>query len=127
MRKIKFNCRSIAGGYDSQLKLQTELKETIGYYFGWSNWHFAVHRFFYASGYCGGWRVTELSTGCGITGLRLTRKEALQQFEEMKLKSFKKYGKFAVNSFQVELKRQINNMLEDYDIANDVSQFAEAN
>jgi len=123
MKKIKFNCRNIVGGYDSQLKLQTELKETIGYYFRWSDWHFVIHKSFSTSGYYGGWRVTELSTGCGITGLSLTRKEALQQFEEMKLKSFKKYGKFATNSFQMELKRRVNNMFEDYGIANDVSQF----
>ena len=114
MKKIKFNYRYIIGGYDKKLCLQTELRTIEGYLFIYRKYLMAVHKFFWPTGHCGGWRVTELSTGCGITQLLPTRKAALAQFEEMQTK------KFARQNFDTLLKQRVNNTIKDYGLANDI-------
>jgi hypothetical protein len=66
------------GSYRENLNLNAELVETQGYYFKVFDYHFIVHKYQTA-----GWRVSELSTGCGITHLCPTRREALKCFAEM--------------------------------------------
>lgn len=88
MKKIKFNYLNITGGYDANLNLKAELKEIQGYYFKVFDYHFVVHKYMYKSGYCDGWRVSELTSGCGITKLLPTRHEALMCFLKMRKQKY---------------------------------------
>jgi len=103
MKKIIFNRRIIIGGYDKDLKLQTELKPTPGYYFEHEEYQFVVHKM-YPSDYCTGWRVSELTTGCALGAVYLTRKETMQslplvfaqhhdEIDVVIANQIKKYGK----------------------------------
>lgn len=118
MKKIKFNCRNFVGGYDENLNLKTELKETQGYYFKVFNYHFVVHKYVYKSEYCGGWRVSELTSGGGITRLLPTRHEALMNFSEMQEQ------KYDGLDFFMALKRRIVGTIEEYGEANKIEKFA---
>lgn len=83
MKKITFNMRDITGGYDKNLHLKTQLRKCSGYLFKRNEQCFVVHKYEYPSGYCEGWRVSEFTTGSGITRLANSRKEALAIFDEM--------------------------------------------
>jgi len=119
MRKIKFNYQNIAGGYDKNMNLMAELKEAQGYYFKVFDYHFVVHKYMWESGVVGGWRVSELTSGCGVTKLMPTRYEALECFVEMRKQEYSGLD------FFVALKQRIAGAIETYGEANSVEQFGE--
>ena len=120
MKKIKFNYQDIVGGYDENLNLKAELKETQGYYFKVFDYHFVVHKYVFESGTYGGWRVSELTSGCGITKLMFTRFEALEYFLKMRKQ---KYGGL---DFFAALKQRVADMIEIYGEANNIERWNDA-
>jgi len=117
MKKITFNYRNITGGYDERSQPKTELKETTGYHFRVFDYHFVVHKYVWESGTVGGWRVSELTSGCGITKLMPTRHEALECFLEMRKQKYNKLDFFAA------LKQRVADVIEIHGKANDVEQW----
>ena len=113
MKKIKFNYRDCTGGHDKNLNPNTKLKETTGYYFKIDDYHFVVHKYVFESGYFGGWRVSELTSGCGVTILKPTRREAIECFEGMQQKEYGGLDFFAT------LKLLVANVISKYGKAND--------
>ena len=84
MKKIQFNIRDCVGGYDKNLHPKTQLRKCSGYLFGCNKYQFVVHKYEWPSGYRQEWRVSEFTTGCGITRLVETRKEAMAVFDKMR-------------------------------------------
>ena len=113
MKKIKFNYRDYTGGYDENHNPITKLKETTGYYFKIDDYHFVVHKYIFDSGYCGGWRVTELTSGGGVTILRPTRRKALEYLERMQQRKWNGFD------FFTKLKQQVDEIIRLYGVAND--------
>ena len=95
MKKIKFNYRDCTGRYVKNHNPITKLKETTGYYFTINDHRFVVHKYVFESGYFGGWRVSELTSGCGVTILKPTRREAIECFEGMQQKEYGELDFFA--------------------------------
>lgn len=110
MKKIKFNCRNSASGYDENMNLKTELKRMEGYYFRVFDYHLAVHKYLH------GWRVSELASGCGITRLELTRKKAMECFIDMQKQKYDGLDFFAA------LAQRVPDIIEKYGKANEIEE-----
>jgi len=113
MKKIKFNYHQIVGGYDENNNLKIELKKMSGYYFKVFDYHFVVHKYTWESGKCDGWRVSELTSGCGITRILPTRREALACFLEMQKRKYNNLDFFTT------LKQRVANSIKIHGKANE--------
>lgn len=100
MKKIEFSRRKKGG--------TCEAEKTKGYYFKVFDYYFVVHKVF------NGWRVSELTSGCGITKFMPTRKKAMECFVSMQKE------KYNGLDFSTALKQCASKVIEKYGKANEI-------